>query len=427
MKSISRRDFLRNTAALGGSLLMAGLPRLAVAEGVSSGAASALSGKAYAFGMSPNGFPNDQFAKSSILTTLDLATGSIKQTALEMEDGHAAMGALGGRILCVSHHKKTSMMVDKDHNVIKKFVSPEGYLYGGHGLVMKDRDLFVLPLRSANPHTSADTGRFEIYNLTTLQKLDQIDSGGVQPHEIHYIPTNAQELAVTHYGNIVDEKDPLEFNVVDSKLTIIDSQTFKPKRHYMQNDYNALTTHMRVDKDGWAYIVFTQYIQYKKLKVLPNQDVHDVALAELKRLFNQEWDFPVPHLADHEKHLAISLPMLRINTQTGETQVINAGMRHHIRSQSVAYNNATGTAVGLYHHSDNLVLHQPNKEPEVVTNDQLGLTGIRGVTEIPNTTRICVCGTYDDVVVFDLVSRRVEAHFKTSNYNSTHIYHEADV
>ena len=344
-----------------------------------------------------------------------------------MEDGHAAMGALDGRILCVSHHKPVSMMLDSQHAVLAKFVAPEGYLYGGHGLVMKDRNQFILPMRNAHPRTLADTGRFEVYDLTTLKKLDQIDSGGIQPHEIHYIPTNPSEMAVTHYGDIAQDKESLEFNIIDSKLTIVDSATLKPKRHYSQNDRNAMTTHMRVDKDGWAYIVFTQYIRYDKLQGDTTQDNHDAVRAELKRLFNQEWDFPIPHVADREKHLAVALPFVRINTPTGETQVINAGMQHHLRSQSVAYNVATNTGIALYHHSNNLVLNQPGKSPEVITGDELGLKGIRGVTEIPGTTRICVCGTYDDIVVMDLETKNIESHFTTSNYNSTHIYHDQDV
>jgi hypothetical protein len=44
------------------------------------------------------------------------------------------------------------------------------------------------------------------------------------------------------------------------KLTILDAQMFKPKRHYGQSDFNAMVTHMRVAHDGAAYFVLTQFI-----------------------------------------------------------------------------------------------------------------------------------------------------------------------
>lgn len=426
MAYYTRRHFLKSMAAFSGVLAVKPWASVSAAAEIAS-PSKALKGKVHAFGMSPAGFPNNPYAKSSILTTLDLATGQYKQTALDMEEGHAAMGALDGRLLCVSQHKPTSMMLDKDHNIIQKFISPTGYVYGGHGLVMRDRGLFILPMRARSPQTLADTGKFEIYDLASLKKLDEVDTGGIQPHEVHYIPTNPNELALTHYGNISEEKETLEFNIIDSKLTILDSATFKPKRHYSQNNLNAMTTHMRVDSEGWAYLIYSQYILYKRLKAQTDDEMHKLLLAEMKRLFGQEWDFPIPATADREKHLAIALPFVRINTQTGETQIINTGLRHHLRGQSVAYNVATGTAIGLYHQSDNLILHKPGREPEVITGEQIGIKEVRGVTEIPGTTRICVCGTYDDIVVMDLVSRQVEAHFTTSNYNSTHLYHEADV
>ena len=98
-----------------------------------------------------------------------------------------------------------------------------------------------------------------------------------------------------------------------------------------------------------------------------------------------------------------------------------------MRSQSVAYNTAMATAVGLYYHSDNLIIHQAGKEAEVISHEKLKLNGIRGVAEIPGTTCIAVCGTYFDMAIMDLKTREVLAEFKSSNYDSTHLYHDADI
>ncbi len=426
----TRRDFMIGAGLMGSAMLLGSNP-LSAADAAPAVAAPSLKGKLYAFGLGGSKFPGNETkpkSTTSILTSFDLESRAMKQTSLDMGEGHAAMGAGDGRILCVSHHKPLSMMVDKDHKVLATFKAEEGYLYGGHGLVFPERNLFILPMRSAKPHSKNDTGRFEVYDLTTLKKIDMVDSGGIQPHEIHKIPTNANELAVTHYGDIADRKKPLEFNVIDTKLTILDSKTFKPLRHYDQNEFNAMSTHMRVSKDGWAYIVMTQYITFvDKSELKEGETQEKVALADMERIFKQKWDYETPKLAFEERHLAVGLPFLRVNTQTGERQVIYMGPKHHMRSQSVAYNTAMDTAIGLYYHSDNLILHAPNKDAEILTNAQLKLEGIRGVAEIPGTTCIAVCGTYRDVSVFDLKSREVLALFNSRNFNSTHLYHEADV
>ena len=424
----TRRDFIIGAGLMGGALALGSNP-LSATTAAPVAASPTLKGKLFAFGIGGSKFPGNESKPrntTTILTTFDLESRAMKQTSLDMGEGHAAMGAGDNRILCVSHHKPVSMMVDKDHKVLATFTATDGYLYGGHGLVFPERNLFILPMRARKPTSKADSGRFEVYDLTSLKKIDMVDSGGIQPHEIHRIPTNAAELAVTHYGDIAERKQSLEFNVIDTKLTILDSKTFKPLRHYDQNEFNAMSTHMRVSNDGWAYIVMTQYITFEKPENLkPGETQEKVALAELERIFKQKWDYETPKVALDEKHLAVGLPFLRVNTQTGERQIIYMGNKHHMRSQSVAHNAATNTAIGLYYHSDNLVLHTPGKDAELISNDQLKLKGIRGVTEIPGTTLIAVCGTYKDVSVFDLKSREVVSMFTSSNFNSTHLYHDA--
>ncbi len=427
----TRREFMMGAGLMGSAMLLGANPLLAQTAAAPLAAAPTLKGKLYGLGMRGSAYPGNESkpkAAASILTSFDLETRTIKQTSLDMGDGHAAVGASNGHILCVAHHKPVSMMVDKDHKILATFTAPEGFLYSGHGLVFPERNLFILPMRTVRPHTKADTGRFEVYDLTTLKKQDMVDSGGLLPHEIHKIPNNQAELAVTHYGQIADKNRPLEFNVIDSKLTIVDSKTFKPIRHYDQNQFNAMSTHMRVSNDGWAYIVMTQFIKFTDPEKLgPDQTAEKIAREQLERLFNQKWNYETPQIAFEEEHLPVALPFLRVNTQTGERQIIYLGDKYHMHSQSVAYNVATNTAIGLYYESDNLILHTPGKDAEIIGHEQLKLKGLRGVTEIPGTTLIAACGSHEDVSVFDLKTRQVMAHFTSKNYLSTHLYHEADV
>jgi hypothetical protein len=308
------------------------------------------------------------------------------------------------------------------------FISPENYVYGGHGLVFPEQNKFILGMRAKKALTTADHGQFEIYDLNTLKLIDRVDSGGLHPHEIRPVP-GKDEFVVTHYGDINVEKAPLEHNAVEPKLTILDSKTFKPIRHYPQPEFNAMVTHMRVDKHGWAYYVLTQYVNFREPAFMPDgMDPLVNAVKETQEIFKSTYDFPPPFQSRRERRIAVPLPFVRVNTQTGERQIVKSDEKNILRSQSVAYNTATDTAIGLFYHSDNLVLHQPTTgKSEIVTNDQLKLKEIRGVAEIPGTTLIAVNGTYNDVSIYDLKTRQVVSRFTTKVYDSTHLYHEADV
>lgn len=387
-----------------------------------------LRGTVHGLGANGSLFPGRDMTRSSdasIITSLDLATGAARQTSLDMALGHAAMSMGDGRILCVAHHRNRSMVLDQEHRIRAQFTSPQGYVYGGHGLILPARNIIVIPMRHARPRTLSDYGRLQIYDLETMRLLDQFETGGLHPHELHTIP-GTDELVTTHYGDIDSQRRPFEHNVIDAKLTIFDGSTLKPKRHYPQNDFNAMVTHMRVDSAGWAYFVLTQYIAWPTTEELRDgENAYAVAVSALDRALGRKHDFPVPYQAIEDRQLPIPLPLVRVNTQTGERQVINCGDRHHLRSQSVAYNEVTDQAIALYYHSDNLVVHRPGGAAEVITANELCLTGIRGVTEIPGTSMIAVMGSYRGVTVYDLSSRAVLAHHDTLNYEDTHLYFDS--
>jgi hypothetical protein len=315
--------------------------------------------------------------------------------------------------------------VDPAHSTISELISPEKYLFSGHGLVLPGRNLFAVTLRHNLQLTPRDVGLIQLYDLSNLELLDQISTNGLQPHEIHPIP-QTDELAVTHYGDVFSERRPFEHNVVDAKLTILDAATFRPKRHYAQQDFDAMVTHMRVDDEGWACFVLTQYIRWPRLRDIPTgSDAFAEASRLLDRAMDRKRDFPLSPHALAERMLPVPLPFVRVNSQTGERQIIDAGREHHMRSQSVAWSGPTGKAVALYYHSDCLVVHGPGGKTEVITGAELQLSDIRGVTEIPGTSMIAVMGTLRGISVMDLNDHALVATYPTINYGDTHLYYDA--
>jgi Protein of unknown function (DUF1513) len=427
MAAYSRRNFLGRLGLAGGVLPFAAdaqeaLPREAGKR------PQRLTGSVHGLGLLGRLFPGSEAGPDqgvNIVTSLDLATGRTRQTPVLMREGHTAMSMRDGRILCLAQHANKSLVLDPAHTTISELTSPERYQFSGHGLIVPDRNIFAVTLHHELQLDAKDYGLVHVYDLKTLKLLDEISTGGLQPHEIHPIP-GVDELAVTHYGDIFSERKPFEHNVVDSKLTILDAATFRPKRHYPQRDFDAMVTHMNVDRYGWAYFVLTQYIRWPRLRdVSPGSDAFATASRLLDETMGRRRDFPLsPHsLEDHL--LPVPLPFVRVNTQTGERQIINAGDQNHLRSQSVAYSREANKAVALYYHSDCLVVHGLGSEPEVITGEQLHLTDIRGVTEIPGTSLIAVMGTYRGISVMDLSDHTLVANYPTLNFCDTHLYYDA--
>jgi hypothetical protein len=455
MKEQGRRNFLAGLAGAFGSLLLAGC---ATKSQVGS-ADGRLSGNLLALGTDGHlypGFSAKDHNKASVLTAVNLANGKVLQTALPMGGGHQPMPLGDGRILCIAHHKTTSIAVDANHKEIKRFVAPEEYVYGGHGIVLPDRGVFIMCMRFKNPQSLTDHGKLEVYDLKTLQLLNQVDSGGLHPHEIHAIP-GSDELITTHYGDIYQPNPPYTHNVIEPKLTVLDAKTMIVKRHFKQ-DFNAMVTHMNVNHDGYAYYVMTQYVEpegnYKKLRLSkdavtpsgeevspamnrvqemaakmpadgPKRGSYDAALLEvdaaLEKVIGHKREFAIPYEAAKELKLPIPLPFVRVNVKTGEREVLMTEEGNHLRSQSVAYNSKTGTMMGIYYHADTAILHKTGQKPEVLLAGAVGLSEMRGGVDIPGTPYVGLVAAHRGMVVYDIEKREVVERFPYQYFDTVHL------
>ncbi len=402
------------------------------------GSSSKPAGQLLAFGTDGHlypGYSGKHRNQVSVLTAVDMGSGKMIQTPLPMGAGHSALAVGDGRIVCVAHHKGKSIVVDGNHKELATLRSPNDYVYGGHGLVLPDRGVFVLCMRYEDPKTVDDHGQYEIYDLKTLKLLDRIDSGGLHPHEIHIIP-GTDELIATHYGDIFVRKPPYTHNTVETKLTVYDAKTMKVKRHYLQPEFGAMVTHMNVTKDKDAYFVMTQYIEgssKRRAKKSANggsiesvAEAHDNALIqadmELEKVLGHKREFAIPYEAAQELKIPLPLPFVRVNTQTGERKVMLTSEANQLRSQSVGYNEMTNTAIGIYYHSDTAILHQPGKDQaEVLNAADIGIAELRGVADIPGTSCVGFVAAHRGMVVYDLAGKQVVARYPYQYFDTVHL------
>jgi len=120
----TRRKFILGASAATGSLL-SGLNPFNAAQAKGSVATTAkpsgLKGRYIVLVRMGHYYPGrhaSPVGTVSILTSVDIETGAVKQTPLDISHGHSAMGASDGRILCIGQYYGKAMMVDADHKIM---------------------------------------------------------------------------------------------------------------------------------------------------------------------------------------------------------------------------------------------------------------------------------------------------------------------
>jgi hypothetical protein len=425
MKMLSRRTFLASAGVLAAGYVVARGFGFSVAMAAAPSSAFSVNGKIHIIGLNePPGIkPEGSAAANSRLTTIDLKTGKVRQSDLAISDGHAALPLGEGRVACIAHHGRHSCVVDAGHKLMVRLTAPNDYLFGGHGLVLPDRNVFVAPVRHAKARTAADHGRFLIYDLGSLKETGQVEAAGLHPHEMRLIP-GTREIAVTHYGDVIEPHPYYQHNVIASKLSIYDAGTLKEKRSYPQNDFPAMLTHMSVSPDGDAYCVMTQYFKSPKDRKLSVEERRERVMAAITKATGRAPDFNIPPQGLAEGRVAMPLPFLCINTKTGERQVIMRERNDHLRSQSVACNQQTAMAIASYFHSNDLVLHRQGHDPVILAGAKLGLQDVRGVAEIPGTPFFAVTGSKNDAVILNSGTLDVVARYSMDNAYAPHVEYE---
>ncbi|MBI1363611.1 MAG: DUF1513 domain-containing protein [Proteobacteria bacterium] len=358
----------------------------------------------------------------SLITVTDLETGAFRQQILDMPDGHHAM-RLGSsnRIVCIAHHNKLCMVLSSDLEVIQVMTAPDGYVYGGHGYADEKKGIFILPARMHRAQKAEDHGILEIYDFTTLKKLDQLPSGGIHPHEIRLLP-NGKEIVITHYGEISRSLQPKTypyyFNIMQPQLIVYDAETLKPLRHYIQEDLNAILTHMDVDKNGNVFAVSNQYVPFSKGGAKGALS----AIQKLQELTGAEYDYELDPAAREERRVAVPLPLLRINPQTGEVKKYLISNRDNRRSQSVAYQPQAEKVFATFTYSNTVVTVDKNDKSEAVDCFRYGITACRGVDAVPGTPYMLISDTYRGVALVDANTMELIRLYDVPVYRSPHVH-----
>ncbi|MBI1363478.1 MAG: DUF1513 domain-containing protein [Proteobacteria bacterium] len=385
-----------------------------------------LTGKLLLSGAHGHKLPNSETmhgGNSTALTVLDLATGETIYIWLPVADGHIPIHLTDGRTMCCGQYQVNTVILDKEFNIIKTLTSPDGLMYTGHPLTDIERGVVYVPLKSREDAGDQSLGFIEVFDLKTLEKVDQFPSGGAAPHELRFLPGNKQ-MAVCHYGEVQGSYGK-EIQTKNTYLAVIDLETRKVSKQ-IDNGLSGMLTHMDIGTDGNVYAVLSQFMGY-----LPDGDIESnihAADSRLKVAMGITRDWPLSRAMVDDWRYDFPMPILKINTQTEEIKTIYTKPGFHLRCQSVATHQKSQKVFVTAHYSNVLMVQDiATGQTTAYDGKTFGVHDMRGVCEIPGTPYIALAGVTENIVLIDTNDMKMKKFFGVPVYQATHVVYLPDM
>lgn len=418
---IHRRKFLTSIAAAGAASL--GFSA-AASGGADAWTEAHESGELLLFGYEGRlDSPRIDFQeRSSVLTRVRLKDGAVESVKLPMEKAHIAMPLGQGRVLCCPQNGPHALVVDRENRIVQRFEAPKGFFYSGHGLLLNDRSVLLVPLCKTSRSSVADRGAVEVYDAKDLRLLRRIEDWGINPHEIQYLPSR-NELVVADYGTLTTAGRPVLTTFGQSCIFTCDPDTLAVKKVYDQTDLNGAVTHVRVTDDGQAYVILQQSVFMDTAR---GERTFAAAVLDADRVAESEFslpprDYALPFIQYKTPEMSVPRPLVKVNLASGQRQQLLVHPRFHIRPQSVERNVLTGTVLASYTGSDCLVAQRGGESPYIIDGADIGLTEVRGLADIPGTPFVGIAGSERNVSIVDVRTGVSVTRIRSDNFVAPHM------
>ena len=358
-----------------------------------------------------NGFSMN--VRKCVLTSVDLSTGNVKQRILDYRAGHMAEPLPDGRLLALCRLDNKMFVLNSAHEMLQQIDAPEGYDYGGHALVLPEKDLVILPCAKAPfAQTADDIGLFVVRRMSTLELVKTVPASGINPHQIMLTP-DGKGFAVAYYGNVGKHGEGIiGFNVLAPRLVIYDLETFAPIRIFdIPTKYEGASNHLFFDHQGHIYAQLLQV-------------AHAVpgglkAWCDYYRKFN----LPATDLKSQEtrrRQFFYHTPLIRFNVQTGELEEVFQDPENFRYPLSSCQHPETGRVFIACPGSGNFVVREPDDTYKAIPAFSLGLFAGAGVCNIPNTPYVALCDEEHGITIFDAHKLKAVARYNVTFSTQTH-------
>lgn len=362
--------------------------------------------------------PAPNIVHKTLLTTLDIATGIARQTALDIQAGHSAFPLPDGRIICLPDPGRRAAVVDKDHNLITYLEPPEGMGYGGHAMLLPGDEYVVLPCkRYPSPTSFSDPGLLQIVRVKDLKIMDHKHAAGGWPHQLELLP-DGEHFAVIYYGAVTRRapKYNLVMDVQEPRLAIYRNDDQSLVRVIDLPNYDAATTHIAVDGKGRIYIQMMQFF-------LPSEEGFKHQFDVLKKNGFGPIALSVGETVNNTFYLPV--PLLRLDVNTGKTEEVffNPELAKHFLSS--ATNTQTGAVVFGCLGPGAAV--SARADGTIICKDafELGCTSVSGTANIPGTPYNMLCDIHRGFVLVHSETLEPIARYAGDFDEATHLYASA--
>ena len=353
----------------------------------------------------------DTVTKATFLTEAFLNSGEIRQVKLPMKYGHSILCLPERRLMCIGRNSTTSLVIDGENNVIKKIEAPQGYMYGGHGLVFLNQKQVFLTAHAATATSERDSGLIQVFSLDKMELIGQFSSHGIHPDEIRMLPGKSSYVVI-HSGKLPKESnlnpEEFTFGVLNPKLSVFSVETNSPRFHHPLTPNYAVFAHMDIGPDGRIYCINNQFWKTDFFRESrPESEFGD-------------HDFPLDTLEEKDR-VAVPLPLVVIDPVTGKQTNVFSSSKIQRGSQSVATNFLMKKVVATYPTTNTILIVDRDLSVSAVDARSFGILGVKGVCEIPFTSEIVVTGGEENFAVIDLKSMQKVQSFPVKMNSSIHV------
>jgi hypothetical protein len=360
------------------------------------------------------------FDSPSVLTTLDLADGTVRQTALPLRGGHSVTPLSGGALLCLPLAGEHALVVDATHTVIRQLDAGDGLAFGGHGWEDTAQNVVIVPLMVRDARSIKDQGILRVYDRTSWQVVANHPSGGLQPHELIALPRTDQ-LALAHYGSLrqIGREGMFAFSPLEPLVAIYDRTTRALTHRHVLPALNGVATHLTAAPNGDLITVTNQYLMFTR----DDEQSLLAALAAYERLYGA----PPPDLPQaliEETRLALPLAVYRLSPEGAATAMGNGDPALR-RSQSVTTHHASGHVVATFAHSNTLWVLPPQGQHRTVSAGTWGVQDVRGVADLSPAPYLLVSGKHGGVAVVNIHTLTAENLFDVPLFGAAHLSYTA--
>ena len=360
---------------------------------------------------------NGTFNNPSLLSSLNLATGEILQTALPLERGHSVVPLADGRLVCIPQNGDKAIVVNANHTNPTTLKAGDGLAFGGHGWEDTQNGTLLLPLMVSPARSVKDSGTLRLYDTKTLDIIHERTSGGIHPHEITTLKSG-ERLAITHYGDVrqIGREGPFHFSPASPCLSIYKRQTLKNIAHYNQDDLNGVLTHLCLAPDGDIITVSNQYLPFNS-----GDEASVLGAVEKFTTLHGRAPSALTQPLVEENRLALIQPVRKTNPQTGKTILLADGDHGFSRSQSVCTHIGSGRVFATFSFSNSLFILNKDGSYSRQSAQPYGIHNLRGVAALEETPYLLLTDRHKGIAVINATTLELHSTFDVALYGSAHI------